>query len=146
MMISNIIEVASEWIDKQQEYILNNGASLENYQKEIASLVGVVKPDDIRILVVDKISRPDNPLLKKVAEEMNFLGPDTIGLTLGYGIYLREGYITDRLLSHEFRHVQQYEVAGSIQAFIAEYIQQIFQYGYCDAPYEVDARAHEIIN
>ncbi len=146
MMISNIIEVASEWIDKQQEYILNNGASLENYQKEIASLVGVAKPDDIRILVVDKISRPDNPLLKKVAEEMNFLGPDTIGLTLGYGIYLREGYITDRLLSHEFRHVQQYEVAGSIQAFIAEYIQQIFQYGYCDAPYEVDARAHEIIN
>lgn len=145
-MTSNIIEVASEWIDKQQEYILNNGASLENYQKEIASLVGVAKPDDIRILMVDKISRPDNPLLKKVAEEMNFLGPDTIGLTLGYGIYLREGYISDRLLSHEFRHVQQYEVAGSTQAFITEYIQQIFQYGYCDAPYEVDARAHEIVN
>ncbi|ARU29033.1 hypothetical protein CBR65_17170 [Cellvibrio sp. PSBB006] len=77
---------------------------------------------------------------------MNFLGPDTIGLTLGYGIYLREGYITDRLLSHEFRHVQQYEVAGSVQAFIVEYIQQIFQYGYYDAPYEVDARAHELIH
>lgn len=141
-----IFDRAAKWVIQQQEIILESGAPLTSEQIAIASQVGVLRPEKIRILSVARISPPDDPLLKKVAEEMNFLGPDTIGLTLGYGIYLREGYITDRLLSHEFRHVQQYEVAGSVQAFITEYIQQIFQYGYCDAPYEVDARAHEIID
>lgn len=89
-------------------------------------------------------SPPDHPVLRQVANQLNFLGPDTIGLTLGYGVYLRKGYMDDRLLSHEFRHVRQYEIAGSIAAFIDEYIRQIFQYGYLNAPYEVDARAYEI--
>lgn len=141
-----IFDHAAKWVTRQQEIILESGVSLTSEQIVIASHVGVLRPEKIRILSVVRISPPDDPLLRKVAEEMNFLGPDTIGLTLGYGIYLREGYITDRLLSHEFRHVQQYEVAGSIRAFAAEYIQQIFQYGYYDAPYEVDARAHEIIH
>ncbi len=141
-----IFDHAAKWVSQQQEIILASGASLTSEQIVIASQVGVLRPEKIRILPVARISPPDDPLLRKVAEEMNFLGPDAIGLTLGYGIYLREGYITDRLLSHEFRHVQQYEVAGSVQVFIAEYIQQIFQHGYYDSPYEVDARAHEIVH
>lgn len=139
-----IFDRAAKSVIQQQEIILESGAPLTSEQIAMASQVGVLRPEKIRILSVARISPPDDPLLLEIAEEMNFLGPDTIGLTLGYGIYLREGYITDRLLSHEFRHVQQYEVAGSVQAFIAEYIQQIFQYGYYDSPYEVDARAYEI--
>lgn len=45
---------------------------------------------------------------------------------------------------YKFLHVRQYEMAGSIAAFVDEYIRQIFQYGYLNAPYEVDARAYEI--
>jgi len=72
------------------------------------------------------------------------LGPDMAGLTLGYGIYVRHGHDTLRLLSHEFRHVYQYEAAGSIAAFLPGYLQQIVTVGYDDAPLEVDARVHEI--
>jgi hypothetical protein len=92
---------------------------------------------------VDTIAPPVDPMLRRVADEMSFLGSNTIGITLGYGIYLRKGYVTDRLLSHEFRHVHQYEKAGSIELFIEEYLRQIFHYGYVDSPYEIDARAHE---
>jgi hypothetical protein len=113
-------------------------------EKSYFTAVGVQHPARIRLLQIDSIPQPVDPLLQRVAAELHFLGPDTIGLTLGYGVYLRKGYVTDRLLSHEFRHVQQYDVAGSAENFITAYLQQIFQYGYRNSPYEVDARAHEI--
>lgn len=75
---------------------------------------------------------------------MNFLGPKAIGINSGYGICLRKDHVTNRLLSHEDRHVQQYEAAGSVRVFIAKHIQQMFQYGCYDAPYGLNARAHGI--
>ncbi len=48
-----------------------------------------------------------------------------------------ERNVNPRLLRHEFRHVHQYEKAGSISAFLPIYLGQI------DAPLEADARAHE---
>ena len=66
-----------------------------------------------------------------------------VGLTLGYGVYVCHGHGSIRLLSHEFRHVYQYEHAGSIAAFLPAYLQQIVTVGYNNAPLEVDARAHE---
>lgn len=142
--MDEIIKLAVEWIEQQQKIIQQHGYKLSPRKFEIARQVGVEQPALIYIMEVDEISPPDNPVLNQVANQLNFLGPDTIGLTLGYGVYLRKGYVDDRLLSHEFRHVRQYEIAGSVTAFIDEYIRQIFQYGYLDAPYEVDARAYEI--
>jgi len=71
------------------------------------------------------------------------LGPGMVGLTLGYGVYICRGHGTVRLLSHEFRHVYQYERAGSIAAFLPVYLHQIATVGYYNAPFEIDARAHE---
>jgi hypothetical protein len=67
-----------------------------------------------------------------------------VGLTLGYAVFICTGYNTNlRLLRHEFRHVHQYERAGSIAAFLPAYLGQIVQFGYHNAPLEQDARAHE---
>ncbi len=144
LLVSEITTLASEWVKQQQGYIQEVGVGLSSHQVAIATQVGVRHPINIRILVVDKIPAPTDMLLQQVAKNMNFLGPNTLGITLGYGVYLRKGYVTDRLLSHEFRHVRQYEAAGSIDAFLSEYLRQIFQYGYDESPYEIDARAHEI--
>ena len=76
--------------------------------------------------------------------ETGLLGPEMIGVTFGYGVYICDGHISNRLISHECRHVYQYEVAGSIGAFLQVYLQQIATVGYHDAPLEVDARQHEI--
>lgn len=139
-----IINLAVKWVEQQQTLIAESGIALTQHQIAIAAHVGVQHPARIRLLQVDSIPQPVDPLLQRVAAELHFLGSGTIGLTLGYGVYLRKGYVTDRLLSHEFRHVQQYEVAGSVENFITAYLQEIFQYGYRNSPYEVDARAHEI--
>jgi hypothetical protein len=58
-------------------------------------------------------------------------------------VFACTGHVDPRLLRHEFRHVHQYEMAGSIIAFLPVYLGQIVQFGYRDAPLEVDARAHE---
>jgi hypothetical protein len=49
-----------------------------------------------------------------------------------------------RLLSHECRHVHQYEAHGSIAAFLPVYLEQIATVGYRNSPLEQDARAHEV--
>ena len=46
------------------------------------------------------------------------IGPGTRGLSLGYGILIRQGEIDLGLLSHECRHVPQVEAAGSLEAFL----------------------------
>ena len=59
-------------------------------------------------------------------------------------MFICRGHETKRLLSHELRHVHQYEQAGSIAGFLPEYLQQIVAFGYAAAPLEQEARAHEV--
>lgn len=63
-----------------------------------------------------------------------------------YGIWIREGYVSTRLFSLEFRRVRQYERAGSITLFLPIYLQQIDAFGYRHAPFEREAREHEIVS
>ena len=86
---------------------------------------------------------PDDPELRQAALAAGLLGPDMIGLTLGYGVYVCVGHATIRVMSQEFRHVHQYEQAGSIAAYLPIYVRQIVMVGYHDAPLEIDARVHE---
>ncbi len=75
---------------------------------------------------------------------VDFLGPQTLGLTLGHSVLVRRGHESTRLLSHEFRHVHQYEQAGSVATFLSVYLKEVLDHGYAAAPLEVDARTHEI--
>ncbi|HEU0219734.1 MAG TPA: hypothetical protein VFQ98_02875 [Gallionella sp.] len=138
-----LIELALSWAEKQAALILRDGMPLDAGKIDLARSAGVAHPERIRLLQVARIPLPNDPQLTRMATAMGFLRPGLAGLTLGYGIYLRHGYGTPRILSHEFRHVYQYEQAGSIAAFLPEYLRQIAQYGYANAPLEVDARTCE---
>ena len=96
------------------------------------------------MLFVEYVPRPDDPDLKHALDEFQMLGVETSGVTFGYGIFIRSGCSNNKLLSHEFRHVFQYEQAGSIAAFLSIYFQQILDFGYWHAPLEVDARKFEL--
>ena len=135
---------AIEWVKGQSDYVLESGSPLNEAGIAVARAVGVAKPEKIRVSVVSKLPIPDDPELQQVALETGLLGPEMVGVTFGYAIYLCEGRLSNRLLSHECRHVYQYEVAGSIEAFLPVYLHQIATVGYHDAPLEVDARQHEI--
>ncbi|WAS89735.1 hypothetical protein [Nannocystis punicea] len=135
---------AVRWAEAHEAEILRTGLPLDAKMQAVARAVGVRQPERVRLAVVARIPLPEDPDLRQAALSLGMLGPETIGLTLGHGIYVRKRPVSTRLLSHECRHVYQYEQAGSIAAFLADYLQQIATVGYLHAPLEVDARAHEI--
>jgi hypothetical protein len=142
--LPDLLPKALAWAEKQCTAGLDSGARISGRIAELAETVGVQHPQNIRIIVVTHLPVPDDPELKAAAFQSGLLDPSMVGLTLGYAVFLRRGHeASHRLLSHEFRHVHQYEAAGSIAAFLPQYLQQIVTFGYYDAPYEVDARSHE---
>jgi hypothetical protein len=141
--LPHLLPKAIAWAEVRSSEITRSGAPLTHLELRIAHLVGVQQPERVRILEVREIPQPQDPDLRQAVAATGFIGPQTIGLTLGYGIYIVAGHSTNRLVSHECRHVYQYEVAGSIRNFLPVYLEQIAAVGYAAAPLELDARAHE---
>ncbi|MES2192180.1 MAG: hypothetical protein V4454_18835 [Pseudomonadota bacterium] len=137
--------LAIAWVKEQEAVIFASGKGLNDYGLDLARRVGVLNAEKIRITFVTDLPRPTEPLLIQAMEKTGMLGPNMNGVTLGHGIYIRRSHDSIRLQTHEFRHVHQYETAGSIALYIPKYLEQILQFGYWDAPFEVDARNHEIV-
>lgn len=131
------------WADAQAAETLARGVPLTDFELRLARAVGVRYPERIRVAEGRALPLPSDPELRQAGLETGLIGPEMVGSTLGYAIHFVEGHRSDRLLSHECRHVQQYEAAGSIASFLPEYLRQIVAHGYEDAPLEVEARAHE---
>jgi hypothetical protein len=143
--LSTLIPKAVAWAENQSQEALQMGVPLSEALLAVARRVDVANLDRIRILEVPLLPTPEDPLLKQAAIDTGLLGPNMVGLTLGHAVLVCSGYAHDvRLLSHEFRHVYQYEQEGSISAFLSLYLQQIVTLGYESAPFEIDARQHEI--
>jgi hypothetical protein len=142
--VSILVPRATAWAETQAQSCLLSGTPLSDSGLALARKVGVQNPELIRVGIVHALPVPDDPELRVMALQTGLLGAQTLGLTLGHAVFLRRGHETDpRLLRHEFRHVQQYEVAGSISRFLPIYLSQVVQFGYANAPLECDARAYE---
>jgi hypothetical protein len=132
------------WAEEQARLGLLDGKPLDAGGVDLARRVEVRQPERIRIVAVDRFPLPADPELRQAAIQTGLLAADGLGLTLGYAVFLRRGHETEvRLQRHEFRHVRQFEQYGSIAAFLADYLLQIVEVGYEQAPLEQDARAYE---
>jgi hypothetical protein len=54
----------------------------------IARFVGVLRPELIRVGIVDRLPLPEDPLLKAAALQTGLLSPGMVGLTLGYSVLI----------------------------------------------------------
>jgi len=139
--LPRLIPLACSWAEEQSALILRTGCTLSELELDLARLVGVQRPALVRVLVVPCIPAPTEPALQAACAELQFLGPDTEGLTLGSGIFVRQGFERNRqLLAHELRHVAQFEQHPSIAAYLSVYIPELIQFGYANAPMELDAQ------
>jgi hypothetical protein len=136
---------AVAWAEAEERRVLAGGAALSEDEYALARSVGVTHPERVRFELVNRVPVPADSLLQEAIRQTGMLGPDTRGLTLGYAIFMQRDQQSRRLLSHELRHVYQYERAGSIAAFLPVYLSQLLEVGYRDAPFEIDARAHECL-
>lgn len=138
-----LLPKAITWAEEESLRVEATGRALTADEITLASRVGVVKAELIRIQSCDCLPMPKDLSLRAAAVQTGLLGPDMVGLTLGYSVFVCRGHETHRLLAHEFRHVFQYEQNGAIAGFLPVYLQQIVTLGYENAPFEIDARAHE---
>jgi hypothetical protein len=141
--LPNLLPAAVSWVEQQEAHILSTGRPLNSIEEALAKAVGVHDFAAVRIKMTTQLPQPTDPKLAMAAAQTGLLGPQMAAITFGHGIYVREGELSNRLVSHELRHVYQYEQFGSIAAFLSTYLQQIVTVGYDRAPLEIDARAHE---
>lgn len=143
-LLPRLLPRAIAWAEAVAADAAATGTALNEPDLAIASAVGVQRPENIRVLMVDRLPLPPDPELQAAAVQTGLLGPTMTGLTLGYSILICHGHMSRRLLSHECRHVFQYERAGSIASFLPSYLGSIVQVGYWNCPFEQDARAQEL--
>ena len=143
LLLPRVLPQAIAWVKATAAEGRAAGRPLSAAGIALAGSVGVARPQDVRVCVVAQMPRPTVGELAALAVQLDFLGPGTQGLALHSTVFVHERHFSCRLLAHELRHVHQYEVAGSIDAYIPQYLAQVARVGYRDAPFEVDARAFE---
>jgi len=131
---------ACAWAEEQERLILANGVPLSSLQLADARAVGVKSPERIRLSRVDIVPLPSDPILHRAAQATGLLTPDTLGLTLRYGIFIRDDGWDDRwLLAHEFAHTAQYERLGGFLPFLQQYLTECVVGRYPNTPMEHEA-------
>lgn len=140
--LAELLPLAAEWAIEQEQRILREGSPLTPREIADARAAGVRRPEEIRVLPVESIPAPTNPLLRAAIEAINFLTGAPQGLTLRYGIFLRADCRQDRhLVAHELAHTAQYERLGGIVPFLRGYLSECATIGYRRAPLEAEATA-----
>src|SRR5689334_920513 len=113
------------WVRAREAEILCAGVPLSEVWLGDARRAGVLNPERVRVLAVERVPMPLTPLLRRAAEYFRLASPHTAGMTLRYGIYLRCDCVNNsRLLRHELMHVAQYERLGSIKSFLRAYLRE----------------------
>jgi hypothetical protein len=141
--LPRLLPLAIGWVQAQEVEVLASGRALTDIEMRLAVAVGVRDVDRVRLKSFTQMPQPDDPELRALGVQTGLLGPHIGGITFGHGIYIRRGQLTNRLVSHELRHVHQYETAGSIASFLQAYLRQIADVGYGRAALELDAQQYE---
>lgn len=143
-LLPQLVPEAITWAKAQAQHVAVSGRLLTEPGLALARHVGVKNPELVRLLYVDQLPVP----IKQLALRQLILGERLFegraGLTLGHSIMIVHGCADARLVSHELRHVHQYEELGGIDGFMPTYLGQIASVGYDLAPLEIDARGHEV--
>ncbi len=141
--LPRLLPMAIAWGEERERQILAAGAALSKRMQAVATRVGVLHPDKIRIELVDRLPGPADPALREAVQQMGLIGASSNALTFGYGITIARAQYNARLVSQQCRRVHHYERAGSLAFFLTEFLRQVVDHGLWDAPFEEDARQHE---
>jgi hypothetical protein len=134
------LPLAVRWAARQERKILRAGVALDELQLSDARLMGVARPERIRLLKVDQVPLPANRVLRWAAKRTRLISVNTAGMALRYGIFIRSDcWQTRRLIAHECVHTAQYERLGGIEEFLSVYLRECLEAGYPSGLLEQEA-------
>lgn len=141
-----ILPIACIWAKRHESAILKTGVALSLAQIATAKRVGIQFPERVRLRSVPQVP-PLNWLLRRIGQKLGIASGQTIGMTLRYGIFIREGHWGDhRLLVHELVHVAQYERMGGFRGFLKQYLAECINPGYPFGELELEAKRAESLD
>ena len=136
----SLIPLVVNWVEEHEKHILANGTPLTADQQIDAWQVGVKEITRVRLMKIDRIPLPRNPVLKAAAKMTGLISPNTAGITFRYGIYIRaDQWDKRRLVVHELTHIKQYERYGNIKPFLQQYLHECLTQGYPNGDLEQEA-------
>lgn len=119
----HLVPLAFQWAKAQEEFILARGSTLGSRASADALLVGVQDPDQVKVLVVDRIPLPENEELAEAARRTMIITEACHGVAIGHGIIIRAEFWGNReLLLHQLVHVAQCERCGGLEPFVHQYL------------------------
>ena len=134
------LPLAVRWASQQEQKILRAGVGLDESQVTDARMMGVARPEKVRLLKVDQVPLPANRLLRWAAKRTKLISSDTAGMALRYGIFIRSDcWQMRRLIAHECVHTAQYERLGGIEEFLSLYLRECLELGYPSGLLEQEA-------
>ncbi|MGA3170742.1 MAG: hypothetical protein ABSE62_06980 [Chthoniobacteraceae bacterium] len=135
-----LLPLACLWAEEKESIILRDGVPLTTAQLEDAKTIGVTHPKKIRLLKVPVVPMPENEILFAAAVYYQLISPETRGLTLRYGIFIRaDSWDVRELVFHELVHTSQYERLGSVEPFLQRYLRECIAFGYPNGSLEQEA-------
>lgn len=118
-----LLPVAYEWAQAQEDFVLTRGAPLSSRHLADAKLAGVQDCERVRVLVVDRIPLPENPALAEAARRTGIISHETRCIGFGHALIIRADAWGDReLVLHNLVHIAQSERAGSLEHWVEQYL------------------------
>ena len=103
--------------------MLKHGSRLTDRHMADAHLAGVQNPGHVRMLVVDRISLPNDSQLAEISKRFGIVTDDTRCMGFGYALIVRVDAWNDReLILHNLVHIAQCERAGGLEHWCHEYL------------------------
>lgn len=140
-IIRCVADLVSHWGLRHESRILDSGRALDAKELDWARKLGIQKVQSIRVKVVPQVPVPllDFWFPESWVERFALKVGDIAGITLGYGIYIREEEQCPLLIAHELVHVSQYERLGGLKQFLAAYLFDCYHHGYRGSEIEQEA-------
>ncbi len=137
-----LLPLATVCVAWTEKFALRAGVPLSPGELEDAKALGVRTPERVRLLVFGKSMHARDFRRRSVTAALRIFTPTTCGLTLRYGILVRDDYWRNRrLVAHELAHTAQYERLGGVRPFLREYLRGCLTHGYRGARLEKEAAA-----
>ncbi len=131
------------WYDAVEARYGPQGRPLTAGEIDAARRLGVARPDELRITVLEQFPMPDDAELRTEAEGYGLGSPLEGGRTHGKVILIKP-HLAENLtvLRHEFVHVAQQDRMGR-DAFLRRYLVEMEILGYARSPLELEAYARQ---
>ena len=139
-ILKQLLPAAIKWARDGEKFTMQHGRELDHVEESDALLAGVQFSKKIKICFVPYIPRPVDGMLGYANQTVGLVTDLTGGLTLNYGIFIRQDCAGNgALLFHEFVHITQYERLGDFEGFLPQYLDECVRFGYPNSPLECEA-------